>query len=249
MVSAVTIGRDASSLAEIAANAETLVDYERAALEIIGNKVGFDVAMFKRSGGCGPYTPGLNAAIKRACAPYWQDFAREVELLGRVALKQRGVAVDVEVFGFRGLERLSYYQRLMRPHGGKSTAIVCLTRRSSIVGSLSLGRTGGGFRESELAHLRALAPTLSVCESSVLSQPPAPLSVLGLAAALTPREREVLSYLRLGYTNSQIARALGSAERTVRNQLSQAYAKLGVASRAEAAALWAELGLTAERAP
>ena len=53
--------------------------------------------------------------------------------------------------------------------------------------------------------------------------------------ALTPREREVLGYLRLGYTNAQIACALGSAERTVRNQLSSVYEKLGVATRAEAA--------------
>jgi DNA-binding CsgD family transcriptional regulator len=249
MISLVTLGRDASALAEIAANADSLFNYERAVLAVVAKKVGFDVAMFKRSGGCGPYTPGLDPAIKRACAPYWQDFAEEVQLLGDVAQKQRGVAVDVEVFGLRGLERLSYYQRLMRPHGGKSTAIICLARRGSIVGSLSLGRTGGGFRDSELAHLRALAPTLSVCEASVLSPAPAPSSMLGLAAALTPREREALSYLGLGYTNSQIAAALGSAERTVRNQLSSAYAKLGVASRAEAVALLAELGSAARTAP
>ena len=41
---------------------------------------------------------------------------------------------------------------------------------------------------------------------------------------LTEREREVLGYLHLGYTNQQIAAALGSAPRTVRNQLSSAYA-------------------------
>jgi len=55
---------------------------------------------------------------------------------------------------------------------------------------------------------------------------------------LSEREREVLSYLPLGYTNRQIAQALGSATRTVRNQLSRAYEKLGVGSRAEAVAVW-----------
>ena len=244
-----TIGRDASSLAEIATSAESLLDYERAVLDVIGHTVGFDVAMFKRAGGCGPYTPGLDAGIKRACGPYWQDFAREVTVLGQAALKQRHVAVDVEFFGQRALERLSYYQRLMRPHGGKATAVICLCRRGQITGSLSLGRTGGGFRASELAYLRALAPTLSICEASVLAPPLAPLGALDLAAALTPRESEVLGYLRLGYTNAQIATALGSAERTVRNQLSSAYTKLGVGSRAEAVALSAELGLLAKVAP
>ena len=244
-----TIGRDTSSLAEIATSAETLLDYERAVLGVVGRTVGFDVAMFKRAGGCGPYTPGLDAGIKRACSPYWQDFAREVALLGQAALKQQSVAVDVEFFGLRGLERLSYYQRLMRPHGGKATAVICLARRGRIMGSLSLGRTGGGFRASELSYLRALAPTLSICEASVLAPPLTPIAALDLAAALTPREAEVLGYLRLGYTNAQIGTALGSAERTVRNQLSRAYAKLGVASRAEAVALWAELGLAGKIAP
>jgi DNA-binding NarL/FixJ family response regulator len=58
------------------------------------------------------------------------------------------------------------------------------------------------------------------------------------AARLTPREREVLGYLHLGYSNQQIALALGSAPRTVRNQLSRVYDKLGVGTRAEAVA-WA----------
>ena len=57
-----------------------------------------------------------------------------------------------------------------------------------------------------------------------------------LSAALTPREYEVWSYLHLGYTNEQIALALGSAPRTVRNQLSRVYEKLGVSGRAEAVA-------------
>jgi DNA-binding NarL/FixJ family response regulator len=52
----------------------------------------------------------------------------------------------------------------------------------------------------------------------------------------------VLSFLRLGYTNAQIARARGNAERTVRNQLSSAYAKLGVSSRAEAVAALMDSG-------
>ncbi|MDD9947519.1 MAG: LuxR C-terminal-related transcriptional regulator [Myxococcales bacterium] len=51
---------------------------------------------------------------------------------------------------------------------------------------------------------------------------------------LSPRELEVLSYLPLGYTNKQIALALGTSAGTVRNQLSNAYLKLGVACRAEA---------------
>jgi len=236
---------EANALAELAATANSLCDYERGALELIGARVGFDVAMFKRAGGTGPYTPGLDLGIKRACMPYWKQFGEEIAPVAAVAMRQGRVAVDVEVFGLRRMERLSYYQLLMRPHGGTSTAIIHFTRRGSIVGCLSLGRTRGSFAASELDYLRTLATTLSVCEASVLAAP-SPVWTIAAAASLTPREREVLGYLRFGYTNAQIAAALGSAERTVRNQLSSIYEKLGVATRAEAAARCAELGLAAD---
>jgi DNA-binding NarL/FixJ family response regulator len=55
--------------------------------------------------------------------------------------------------------------------------------------------------------------------------------------SLTPRERQVLGSVVTGRTNAQIADQLGLAESTVKSHLSSAFAKLGVASRAEAAAL------------
>jgi DNA-binding NarL/FixJ family response regulator len=55
--------------------------------------------------------------------------------------------------------------------------------------------------------------------------------------SLTPRERQVLGSVVTGRTNAQIAHELGLAESTVKSHLSSAFAKLGVASRAEAAAL------------
>jgi DNA-binding NarL/FixJ family response regulator len=49
----------------------------------------------------------------------------------------------------------------------------------------------------------------------------------------------VLGSLRLGYTNREIGLALGTRERTVRNQLSAIHGKLGVSTRAEAFGSWA----------
>jgi len=57
-------------------------------------------------------------------------------------------------------------------------------------------------------------------------------------AALTPSELDVVRLALEGLSNEAIATRRGSAERTVANQLASAYAKLGVGSRAEAAA-WA----------
>jgi DNA-binding NarL/FixJ family response regulator len=48
---------------------------------------------------------------------------------------------------------------------------------------------------------------------------------------LTPRERQILAALMKGESNKQIARDLGIAEQTVKNHLSQLYARFEVSSR------------------
>ena len=61
----------------------------------------------------------------------------------------------------------------------------------------------------------------------------------GPAAALTPREREVLSLVAAGLANKQIARRLGITDRTVKAHLTSVFARLGVEDRTQAA-LWAQ---------
>jgi DNA-binding response OmpR family regulator len=56
-------------------------------------------------------------------------------------------------------------------------------------------------------------------------------------AALTPRETEVLSWLAKGKTNRDIADILGMSHRTVNKHLEHIFEKLGVETRAAAAAL------------
>ncbi|MFT3855989.1 MAG: response regulator [Aquabacterium sp.] len=56
-------------------------------------------------------------------------------------------------------------------------------------------------------------------------------------AALTPRETEVLSWLAKGKTNRDIAEILGMSHRTVNKHLEHIFEKLGVETRAAAAAL------------
>ncbi|MFF4416712.1 response regulator [Streptosporangium sp. NPDC001559] len=51
---------------------------------------------------------------------------------------------------------------------------------------------------------------------------------------LTPREREILSLLAAGRSNAQIASTLFLSQKTVRNNVSNIFAKLHVADRAEA---------------
>ncbi|MBX3608215.1 MAG: response regulator transcription factor [Piscinibacter sp.] len=64
------------------------------------------------------------------------------------------------------------------------------------------------------------------------------------SAALTPRETEVLSWIAKGKTNRDVADILGMSPRTVNKHLEHVFEKLGVETRAAAAALASrELGV------
>jgi DNA-binding NarL/FixJ family response regulator len=61
--------------------------------------------------------------------------------------------------------------------------------------------------------------------------------------ALTAREHEVLDLVARGLTNAEIARRLFVSDKTVRNHVSNVFAKLHVAGRAEAVARARDAGL------
>jgi DNA-binding NarL/FixJ family response regulator len=63
----------------------------------------------------------------------------------------------------------------------------------------------------------------------------APVVVHEPLEGLTPAQREVAQHILDGKSNREIARARGSAERTVANIASSIYRKLGVHGRAELA--------------
>ena len=60
---------------------------------------------------------------------------------------------------------------------------------------------------------------------------------------LTVREREILDLLAAGRSNTQIASALFLSPKTVRNNVSNIFAKLHVADRAEAIVRARDAGL------
>lgn len=91
------------------------------------------------------------------------------------------------------------------------------------------------------AGLRAVAAGLRVSLPDAATSgfaeaaPPRPL--------LTPRELEILHALGEGMTNKAVARQLGISAHTVKFHLEAVFAKLGVASRAEAVAKGLRRGL------
>ena len=62
-------------------------------------------------------------------------------------------------------------------------------------------------------------------------------------AGLTPRERDLLALIATGRDNAQIAATLDLSEKTVRNHVTNIYAKLRVDNRAQAVVLAREAGL------
>ena len=62
---------------------------------------------------------------------------------------------------------------------------------------------------------------------------------------LTARERDVLEWLALGYSNKRIAKQLEIAESTVKFHIAAIYAKFNVSSRVEAVGIAARRGLIA----
>ena len=82
----------------------------------------------------------------------------------------------------------------------------------------------------------ACASTSAFCASASVAASVASAERLS-HAALTPRETEVLTWLARGKTNRDIAEILGMSHRTVNKHLEHIFEKLGVETRAAAAAL------------
>jgi DNA-binding NarL/FixJ family response regulator len=60
---------------------------------------------------------------------------------------------------------------------------------------------------------------------------------------LTAREREVLEYVARGYSNGDIARAIGRTDETVKIHLKRIFTKLGVVGRTEAVTVAIQRGI------
>jgi DNA-binding NarL/FixJ family response regulator len=86
------------------------------------------------------------------------------------------------------------------------------------------------------SHLRARLPLAPARDTAVATGP---------LATMNPRELEVLGQLVRGRRNRQIAATLGISENTVKFHVANVLAKLGAASRGEAAAIARDAGLSA----
>ncbi|MGW8391243.1 LuxR C-terminal-related transcriptional regulator [Pseudoduganella sp. HUAS MS19] len=87
-----------------------------------------------------------------------------------------------------------------------------------------------GLRESRLLQL--LLPYLHLAQQRIATAVQAP----AMAPLVSPRQAEILQWLREGKSNEEIGRLLGISALTVKNHLQRLYRQLGVNNRAHAVA-------------
>lgn len=122
----------------------------------------------------------------------------------------------------------------------------------AVVAALRAGARGYLLKEAGPAEI--LAAVVSVAQGATVFGPSVARRITSLLAApssrhpspfpeLTEREREVLELIARGHTNPAIARQLVLSPKTVRNHISNIFAKLQVQARAEAIVRAREAGL------
>jgi DNA-binding CsgD family transcriptional regulator/tetratricopeptide (TPR) repeat protein len=131
-------------------------------------------------------------------------------------------------------------EAVLASRGDRARAVEALTVANATANGLGA--------EPLLREIEALARRARIELSDEPTTPPAPpeprLDTLGL----TPRELEVLRLLAAGYTNPQIGEALYISRKTASHHVSSVLAKLGVATRVEAAGIAHRVGLTPDTA-
>jgi DNA-binding NarL/FixJ family response regulator len=115
-----------------------------------------------------------------------------------------------------------------------------------------------GFLLKDVSYAQLLAAIRAVAEGATVFQPAVTERLLRAGSALRPsaerprealttREAEVVRLMAGGYSNREIAQALGTAEGTIKNHVSSILAKFGVRDRTRAVLKALESGLL--RAP
>ena len=151
---------------------------------------------------------------------------------GDRALGAAGVLLGAANARFREIGRHSWLRRASRQQA--ETALQAAHQTTVALGALPLRREIELLAHRGRLHLQEPVDTTAWPEA-----PPIPTAPLGL----TRRKVEVLALVAEGRTKRQIGQALFITPKTVSVHVSNILAKLGVASRVEAAAIAHRLGL------
>lgn len=160
------------------------------------------------------------------------------------------VVMDLHLPGMNGVEAT---RQIVAAHSDVRVLVLSMFEDdASVVSALRAGASGYVLKESArtdlLRAIETVASGQAVFDSAVArrvvgffaedAKPPEPAF-----PQLTAREREILVLVAQGMSNDAVARKLYLSAKTVRNQVSNVFAKLGATGRAEAIVKAREAGL------
>lgn len=148
--------------------------------------------------------------------------------------------MDLSMPGMGGVEATRTI--VQRTPGVQVVVLTSFMDRENVVQALAAGAVGYLLKDAEPEDVIRAIHSAARGESPI--DPRAARTMLSAqqasdpAAALTEREREVLSLVGEGLPNKQIGRRLGISEKTVKAHLTSAFRTIGVDDRMQAG-LWA----------
>ncbi|SNS94554.1 DNA-binding response regulator, NarL/FixJ family, contains REC and HTH domains [Asanoa hainanensis] len=197
------------------------------------------------------FREGLRALIQDAPGLTLAGVAGDGDAVVAVALAERPdvVLMDLRMPGLSGVEATRLILRT-----APSTAILVVTmvdEDDSVFAAMRAGARGYVLKGADpteiLRAIQAVANGEAIFGPAIAAR----LTRFFVPAAgvatpfpeLTTREREILTLMATGAPNATIASRLGLTEKTVRNNVSNVFAKLRVADRAAAVARARDAGL------
>lgn len=176
------------------------------------------------------------------------DGEEAVAAVGRLAPDV--VLMDLHMPGTNGIEST---RRITADHPGVAVLVLTMLEDDgSLYAAMRAGARGYLLKGAGRAEIER--SVLAVAAGEVVFSAGVAARVLSFFVAgaqpaatpfpqLTDREREVLDLVARGLTNAEVARRLVLSAKTVRNHVSNVFAKLQVAGRAEAVARARDAGL------
>ena len=168
-----------------------------------------------------------------------------VETIERLrALEADVVLLDVRMPRKSGLD-------VLRELGAALPPTLILTTFDDSEVALEAIRAGArGFMLKDVSFQQLIGAIRAIAAGATVFQPALTHRLMekvtrktDLVEHLTPRETEVVRLMAGGYSNSEIAHALGAAEGTVKNHVSSILSKLGARDRTRAVLKALEAGL------
>jgi DNA-binding NarL/FixJ family response regulator len=166
------------------------------------------------------------------------------------SLKPDLVLMDINLPLLNGIEAT---RQILKQNPGIGILIITMFEDDTIFAALQAGARGyilkGAEGEETLRAIRAAAHGESIFSPAVAQRlshffaQPSPQTATLPFPDLTLRERDILRLIAQGLTNAAIADRLSLSPKTVRNQVSTIFSKLGVTDRAEAIIKAREAGL------